>query len=62
MKLRESLMITPKGSRTMAEYLQFVKLMVDELAHIDTRLSDDEITSPVLNNIGVDNKDIANSI
>lgn len=55
-------MITPKGSRTMAEYLQFVKLMVDELAHIDTRLSDDEITSPVLNNIGVDNKDIANSI
>lgn len=46
----------------MAEYLQFVKLMVDELAHIDTRLSDDEITSPVLNNIGVDNKDIANSI
>jgi hypothetical protein len=58
MQLKESLTLLQKGDRSISNYMQVVRTTVDELAMIDTPLSNDDITLYVLNGLGTDCKDI----
>ncbi|KAL3500134.1 hypothetical protein ACH5RR_039227 [Cinchona calisaya] len=50
------------GSKPLVEYLQSVKTIADELALIDSLLSDDDITIHVLNDVGPEFREITAAI
>jgi len=58
MQLKESLTLLQKGDQSIFNYLKAVRTTVDELAMIDTPLSNDDITPYVVNGLGTDYKDI----
>jgi hypothetical protein len=58
MQLKESLTLLQKGDQSIFNYMQVVRTIVDELAMIDTPLSNDDITLYVLNGLGTNYKDI----
>jgi len=52
MQLKESLTLLQKGDQSIFNYMQAVRINIDELAKIDTPLSNDDITLYVLNGLG----------
>ncbi|RVX14757.1 Retrovirus-related Pol polyprotein from transposon RE1 [Vitis vinifera] len=62
MNLKEKLTNITCNTRSVAEYLQTIKGIVDELALIDTHLSDDDLTIFALNGLGSGFKDISAAI
>lgn len=58
MQIKESLMLNQRGTWTISEFLLSIKATVDELALIDTPLSNDDITLHVLNTLGAEYRDI----
>ncbi|KAL3510911.1 hypothetical protein ACH5RR_030312 [Cinchona calisaya] len=61
MHLKEKLSVN-LGSKPFAEYLQSIKTIADELALIDSPLSDDDITIHVLNGVGLEFQKITATI
>lgn len=55
----EELTLIQRGSRTISEYMHVVKMLVDELAIIDSPISNDDLTLYVLNGLGLDFQEIA---
>jgi hypothetical protein len=49
MQLKEDLTLSNRGSRTVTEFLQGIKVIADELAIIDHPVSDDDLTLYILN-------------
>jgi hypothetical protein len=58
MQLNEDLHLNHRGSRTVTEFLQAIKLTADELARIDHPVTDDDLTLYVLNGLGQDFREI----
>ena len=58
MNLKEKLTNITCNTRSVAEYLQTIKGIADELALIDTHLSDDDLTIFALNGLGNGFKEI----
>ncbi|KAL6349672.1 hypothetical protein AAG906_041079 [Vitis piasezkii] len=58
LSLRNILMKTTKGSQSIAEYMQTIKIITDDLALMGYPLSEDEIILHVLNGLGNDFKEI----
>ena len=52
MQLKEELTLIQHGTRSITEYLHAVKALADEIAIIDHRISDDDLTLYVLNGLG----------
>lgn len=61
MSLKERL-IHPRDSYSLSEYLCSIKTTADELALIDTHVSDDDITIAILNGVGHDFKELTAGI
>jgi len=59
MQLKEDLTLNHRGSRTVTEFLQAIKLTTDELVRIDHPITDDDLTLYVLNGLGLDFREIA---
>ena len=59
LNLRNILMKTTKGSQSIDEYMQTVKIITDDLALMGYPLSEDEIILHVLNGLGNDFKEIS---
>ncbi|XP_057968696.1 uncharacterized protein LOC131158086 [Malania oleifera] len=59
MQLKEELTLIQQESRSVLEYLDAIKVLVDELAVIDSPISMDDITLYVLNGIGPEFHEIA---
>lgn len=59
MQLKEDLTLNNRGNRTVAEFLQAIKLIADELAIIDHPVSDDDLTLYILNGLGPEYREIA---
>jgi hypothetical protein len=57
--LKEDLTLNHRGSRTVTEFLQAIKLTADELARIDHPVTDDDLTLYVLNGVGPIFREIA---
>ena len=55
-------MKTTKGSQSIAEYMQTIKIITDDLALMGYPLSEDEIILHVLNGLGNDFKEISATI
>jgi hypothetical protein len=55
MSLKERL-VRPRDSCSLNEYLRSIKTIADELALINTPVSDDDITIAILNGVGHDFK------
>ena len=62
LSLRNILMKTTKGSQSIAEYMQTIKIITDDLALMGYPLSEDEIILHVLNGLGNDFKEISATI
>ena len=62
MNLKEKLTNITCNTRSVAEYLQTIKGIADELALIDTHLSDDDLTIFALNGLGSGFKEISAAI
>ena len=58
MQLKEDLTLNHRGSRTVTEFLQAIKLTANELARIDHPVTDDDLTLYVLNGLGPDFREI----
>jgi hypothetical protein len=61
MSLKECL-VRPRDSCSLNEYLCSIKTIADELALIDTLVSDDDITIAILNGVGHDFKELTAGI
>lgn len=61
-QLKKDLSKIQLGSRSAAEFLQQIKAKVDELAVIDCRLSDDDVTFYVLDGLGPNYCELASFI
>jgi hypothetical protein len=59
MQLKEDLTLSNRGSRTVIEFLQGIKVIADELAIIDHPVSDDDLTLYILNGLGIEFREIA---
>jgi hypothetical protein len=59
MQLKEDLTLSNRGSRTVTEFLQGIKVIADELAIIDHPVSDDDLTLYILNGLGIEFREIA---
>jgi hypothetical protein len=59
MQLKEELTLILRGNRSITEYLNAVKTLVDELAIIDHPISNDDLTLYVLNGLGPEFWEIA---
>ncbi|XP_057958711.1 uncharacterized protein LOC131151488 [Malania oleifera] len=59
MLLIEELTLIQRESRSVSEYLHAIKELVDELAVIDSPVSADDITLYVLNDLGLESREIA---
>jgi transposase InsO family protein len=59
MQLKEDLTLSTRGNRTVTEFLQAIKMIVDDLAIIDHPVSDDDLTLYILNGLGPEFKEIA---
>ncbi|KAF5462751.1 hypothetical protein F2P56_018733 [Juglans regia] len=59
MQLKEDLTLSTRGTRSVTEFLQAVKVIADELAIIDHPISDDDRTLYILNGLGPEFRDIA---
>ena len=55
-------MKTTKGSQSIVEYMQTIKIIIDDLALMGNPLSEDEIILHVLNGLGNDFKEISATI
>ncbi|XP_042983293.1 uncharacterized protein LOC122312696 [Carya illinoinensis] len=62
LQLKEDLTLIQSGSRSVNDFLQFVKVIADEITVINAPLSADDITLYVLNGFGSDFKDIVSPI
>ncbi|CAL9001359.1 unnamed protein product [Prunus brigantina] len=62
MSLKERLTLARCDSKPMMEFLQSVKALADELALIDSPISDDDLVIHILNGLGSDFKEIAAAI
>jgi len=62
MQLKETLTSSQRGTRSFSEFLQSVKSIADELALIDTALTNDDLTLHILNGLGAEFRDIAGPI
>ncbi|KAF5445894.1 hypothetical protein F2P56_031569 [Juglans regia] len=51
-----------RGSKSVTEYLQQIKTIADELALVDSLLTNDDLTLYILNGLGYDFRDIADPI
>lgn len=58
MQLKEDLMLSQRGARPIAEYLQSVKTTADDLSLIDSPLTNDDLTLYILNGLGSKFRDI----
>jgi hypothetical protein len=59
MQFKEDLTLSNRGSRTVTEFLQGIKVIADELAMIDHPVSDDDLTLYILNGLGIEFREIA---
>ncbi|KAF5442304.1 hypothetical protein F2P56_034975 [Juglans regia] len=59
MQLKDQLTSLNRGSKTVTEYLQQVKCTADELALVDSPLTNDDLTLYILNGLGSEFCDIA---
>ena len=62
MNLKEKLTNITCNTRSVAEYLQTIRGITDELVLIDTHLSDDDLTIFALNGLGSGFKEISTAI
>ena len=62
LSLHNILMKTTKGSQSIIEYTQTIKIIIDDLALMGYPLSEDEIILHVLNGLGNDFKEISVAI
>lgn len=62
MQLKDSLDRTTLGSKTITQIFNDIKGKVDELAMIDTPISDDDVTLYVFNGLKANYRDIASTI
>ncbi|WJZ98094.1 hypothetical protein VitviT2T_016647 [Vitis vinifera] len=62
LSLHNILMKTTKGSQSIVEYTQTIKIITDDLALMGYPLSEDEIILHVLNGLGNDFKEISAAI
>ncbi|KAF5450879.1 hypothetical protein F2P56_031195 [Juglans regia] len=58
MQLKETLTLNQRGSHIVSEFLQSIKATADEIALIDTPLTNDVLTLHVLNRLGAEFRDI----
>ena len=58
MQLKENLTLIQRESRSVTEYLHTIKVIIDELAVIDSPISADDITLYALNGLGPEFHDI----
>ncbi|KAF5468883.1 hypothetical protein F2P56_012994 [Juglans regia] len=59
MQLKEDLTLNTRGSRSVTEFLQSIKMLADELAIIDHPVLDDDLTLYILNGLGPEFREIA---
>lgn len=59
LRLRNILMKTTKDSQSIVEYIQAIKIIVDDLALIGYPLNEDKLIIHVLNKLGNDLKEIS---
>ncbi|XP_042988799.1 disease resistance protein RUN1-like [Carya illinoinensis] len=59
LQLKENLTLSTRGSNTVTEFLQAIKMIADELAIIDHHVSDDDLTLYILNGLGPEFREIA---
>ncbi|XP_040988965.1 uncharacterized protein LOC121236584 [Juglans microcarpa x Juglans regia] len=62
MQLKEDLTLSTCRNRFVTEFLQAIKIIVDELAIIDHPVSDDDLTLYILNGLGPEFREIATPI
>ncbi|KAI5312491.1 hypothetical protein L3X38_041664 [Prunus dulcis] len=62
MSLKERLTFAHCDSKPVMEFLQSIKALVDELALVDSPISDDDLVIHILNGLGSDFKEIAAAI
>ncbi|KAF5450345.1 hypothetical protein F2P56_030705 [Juglans regia] len=62
MQLKDTLTSLSRGSKSVTDYLQQVKSTADELALVDSPLTNDDLTLYILNCLGSQFRDIAGSI
>ena len=62
MQLKETLTSSQRGTRSFSEFLQSVKSIADELALVDTPLTNDDLTLHILNGLGDEFHDIVGPI
>ncbi|KAF5481156.1 hypothetical protein F2P56_001832 [Juglans regia] len=58
MLLKDTLTSLTRGSKSVTEYLQQIKTIADELALVDSPLTNDDLTLYILNGLGSDFRDI----
>ncbi|KAF5454886.1 hypothetical protein F2P56_024519 [Juglans regia] len=58
MQLKEDLTLLQRGSRPITEYLHSVKSIADELALIDTPMTNDDLMLYILNGLGLEFREI----
>ena len=58
MQLKEDLILIQRGTRTVTEFLYSIKSIADKLALIDAPLSTDDITLYVLNDLGLEYREM----
>jgi len=59
MQLKENLTLIQRESRSVSDYLHTIKVIIDELAVIDSPILADDITLYALNGLGSEFRDIA---
>ncbi|KAF5471555.1 hypothetical protein F2P56_008336 [Juglans regia] len=59
MQLKEDVTLSTRGSRSVIEFLQSIKMLADELALIDHLVSDDDLILYILNGLGPEFREIA---
>lgn len=62
MQLKGNLMFLSCGSKSVIDYLKQVKSTIDELALVDSPLTNDDLTLCILNGLGYEFHDIAGTI
>ncbi|KAF5468685.1 hypothetical protein F2P56_012822 [Juglans regia] len=62
MQLKDTLTSLNRGAKSVTDYLQQVKSTADELALVDSPLTNDDLTLYILNGLGSEYRDIAGSI
>lgn len=62
MSVKERLTLTKRDARSVAEYLQIMKGIVDELALINTSIDEDDLVLHILNGLGPEFKEISTAI